>query len=213
MTAGELAARLSIGTPPPEIAVAVRHLDDAVTAHLEGRAALADELIRAADISAIYGWLKPIWANSEVHLRVPVTQQQPTRAKELREPVRMPSKTEKERIHQRDGYKCRFCGMPVIRKEIRDQIRANYPKALRWGRKESEQHAAFQAMWAQYDHLLPHALGGTNELSNIVLACAACNFGRGGYSLNDVGVRDPRERPVVAGHAWDGLERFRSSLP
>jgi hypothetical protein len=207
MVSGDLTARLSISTPPPEISDAARYLDDAVTAHLEGKAALADELLRAADISAIYGWLKSIWARSEVHL-VPGNKPSPVRAKELREPVRMPSKAERQQIHRRDGYNCRFCTMPVIRPEIRDKIRAKYPKAVRWGRKESEQHAAFQAMWAQYDHLLPHALGGTNELSNIVLACAACNFGRGGYSLNDVGVQDPRDRPVVAS-SWDGLERFR----
>lgn len=208
MAAGHHTVRRSLGTLPPEIAVAARCLAEAVTAHLEGRVAAADALIRAAEVTAIYGWLKPIWADSKKHLRVPLGELRPTVAKELRAPVRMPSKAEQEQIHQRDGHSCRFCGMPVVRKEVRDRIRASYPTALRWGRKESEQHAAFQAMWAQYDHLLPHALGGTNALSNVVLACAACNFGRGGYALNDVGVQDPTERPVEV-HSWDGLERFR----
>ncbi len=188
--------------------MAARCLDDAVTAHLAGNTVSADALLRAADIAAIYAWLKPIWANSEQH-RVSTSPRQPVRAKEQRAVVRMPTTAEKEQLHRRDGHHCRFCGMPVVRKEVRDRIRAKYPTALRWGRKEFEQHAAFQAMWAQYDHVLPHALGGTNELSNLVLACAACNFGRGGYSLAEVGVQDPRERPVVASPAWDGLERFR----
>lgn len=203
---GVVQLRVCLSMPPAEIAVAARHLDAAVTAHLEGRAASADELIRAADIPAIYGWLKPIWANSEQHLAP--GQLLAVRAAGSRERDRMPSKAVKARVHQRDGFNCRFCGMPVVRKEIRDQMRAKYPMALRWGRKESEQHAAFQATWAQYDHVLPHALGGKNELNNIVLACAACNFGRGGYTLAEVGVQDPRTRDIVA-TSWDGLERFR----
>ena len=114
----------------------------------------------------------------------------------------------KESVHRRDGYNCRFCGMPVIRRETRAKIRAAYPNALNWGDREVEQHAAFQAMWAQYDHLLPHARGGTNDLENLVLTCAPCNFGRAGYTLAEVGVADPTLRLPTAS-AWDGLKRFR----
>src|SRR5215216_3398976 len=35
-------------------------------------------------------------------------------------------------------------------------IRKAYPSALRWGDRNVDQHAGFQAMWLQYDHLLPH---------------------------------------------------------
>lgn len=199
--------RLCISIPPPQIADAARYLDAAVTAHLYRDTSLADQLIRAADIPDIYRWLKPIWADSDLHLRLPHAARTPSVRKDLRVKVRMPSRAEKDLIHQRDGYVCRFCGIPVIRPETRARIRQAYPASLRWGRKEAQQHAAFQAMWAQYDHVLPHALGGTNDLDNIVLACAACNFGRGGYSLEDVGVEDPRQRAIAKSH-WDGLERF-----
>ena len=199
--------RQCISSPPSQIAEAARYLDAAVTAHLHGDASLAEQLFRAADMPEIYNWLKPIWADSDRHLRLSDSAPTPSIRKDLRVKVRMPSRIEKEQIHQRDGYACRFCGMPVIRPEIRARIRKAYPASLRWGRKEAEQHAAFQAMWAQYDHVLPHALGGTNDLDNLVLACAACNFGRGGYSLDDVGVEDPRQRPIPQSH-WDGLERF-----
>ncbi|MEQ1596816.1 MAG: HNH endonuclease [Casimicrobium sp.] len=97
--------------------------------------------------------------------------------------------------------------MPVVRKETRTRIRLVYPNALRWGRKEVDQHCGFQAMWAQYDHVVPHAYGGTNDLDNLVLTCAACNFGRGGYTLEDVGLADPRHR-APASNSWDGLENF-----
>lgn len=200
--------RLCLSDPPPQIADAASYLDEAVTAHLRGRSDLADALIREADIPDIYKCLKPIWADSDVHLRASDSERQQSLSKELRANARMPTRAEKTAIHQRDGYNCRFCGMPVVRPEVRSRMAASYPDALRWGRKEAEQHAAFQAMWAQYDHVLPHALGGTNDIENIVLACAACNFGRGGYSLHDVGVADPRMRPIRR-YDWDGLERFR----
>jgi hypothetical protein len=82
-----------------------------------------------------------------------------------------------------------------------------YPEAVPWGRKNSEQHAAFQAMWAQYDHVLPHAKGGTNDLSNVVITCAPCNFGRMEFTLEEVGLIDPRSRSPKTTQ-WDGLERL-----
>ena len=95
----------------------------------------------------------------------------------------------------------------MIRTEIRKRIHAIYPDALPWGRKNIEQHAAFQAMWVQYDHLVPHASRGTNDLENIVITCGPCNFGRMNYSLEEVGLIDPRTREPVRSN-WDGLERF-----
>jgi hypothetical protein len=169
---------------------------------------LAEQLLRAADMPNLYAWLKPIWADSESHVVALSTQGTSSLDNGLRAKTRMPSAHEKQLIHERDGYNCRFCDIPVIRPEVRDRVIEAYPQAARWGRKESEQHAAFQVMWAPYDHILPHAKGGTNDLDNIVLACAACNFGRGAYLLEEVGVIDPRTR-VPQKTCWDGLERFQ----
>ncbi len=198
--------RKSISEPIPQVTEAAKYLDAAVSAHLSGKRGLADELIRAADILEIRIWTKSIWANTEIHLCFPRSSAS-SLPKDQRVKVRMPTRAEKLQIHERDGYNCRFCGMPVIRPEVRGLIRAVYPAALSWGSKEIEQHSAFQAMWAEYDHVLSHARGGTNDLDNLVLACAPCNFGRGGYTLEEVGVQDPRERPIIRS-PWDGLERF-----
>ncbi len=87
-------------------------------------------------------------------------------------------------------------------------IKKAYPKVLLWGSKNVEQHAAFQAMWLQYDHLLPHARGGDNELNNMVITCAPCNYGRCDSLVEEVGLLNPMEQdPVIS--PWDGLERFR----
>lgn len=61
--------------------------------------------------------------------------------------------------------------------------------------------------WAQYDHVLPHAYGGTNDLDNLAVSCAACNFGKMSYRLEELGLADPRERPSIQSQ-WDGLERL-----
>lgn len=115
----------------------------------------------------------------------------------------------KNQLHLRDGYHCRFCGIPLIRKEIRAQLATLYPQALSWGRTNIEQHAAFQAMWAQYDHILPHARGGNNDIDNLVVTCAPCNFGRMNFTLDEVGLLDPRKcEPYQS--KWDGLEQLLS---
>ena len=113
---------------------------------------------------------------------------------------------EKE-ILERDGHHCRFCGIPVVRKEVRDRLRKAYPKTLQWGTKNQEQHAAFQALWVQYDHVIPHARGGRTTLDNMVITCAPCNYGRMNYLLEEVDLILPDVRSSEA-YMWDGLERI-----
>jgi 5-methylcytosine-specific restriction endonuclease McrA len=200
--------RRCLRKPIPEIADAARLLDAAVTAHLMARRDLAEELIRLADMPALRDYGESLWGTKSPHVQYrPVPDAPPSLAKDQRVKVRMPNTAEKAVLYRRDGYHCRFCGIPVIRKEMRKRIREVYPDALRWGPTNAEQHAAFQLMWAQYDHVLPHARGGNNELDNVVIACAGCNFARMHYTLEEVGVVNPRTceptRP-----SWDGLERF-----
>ena len=190
----------------PEIAEAAALLDAAVTAHLLGNAAQAEALIRRADMPPVAAWVESILGKNSPYVVIH-SSGTPTLASEYRVAARMPNAQERCQLHARDGFHCRFCGIPVIRPEVRERIRRAYPQALRWGKRNAERHAAFFALWAQYDHLLPHAQGGGNELSNIVVTCAACNYGRGGYTLAEVGLAHPLERPPVRS-AWDGLERF-----
>ncbi|GFM84817.1 hypothetical protein PSCICO_02160 [Pseudomonas cichorii] len=86
----------------------------------------------------------------------------------------------------------------------------NYPDALPWGKTNAGQHAAFQALWAQYDHVLAHARGGDNSLENTVLTCAPCNFGKMNHTVEELNLIDPRKRDPVKS-MWDGLERLLNS--
>ena len=204
-----LKLRRCLREPIPEIFIAAQHLDDAVSAHLRGEKSVAEELFHLANCKIVWQWLDEVWgANSPyVQYRV-VPNAPPVLPKEQRIEVRMPTAQEKQAIHERDGYHCRFCGIPVIRKEVRQLISTQYPKAVPWGRSNASQHAAFQAMWAQYDHILPHARGGDNSLDNVVLTCAACNFGRMSYTLEEVGILPLEGREPIQSQ-WDGLERFQ----
>lgn len=200
--------RLCLRDPIPEITEAARTLDEAVSAHLRGDSASAEHLIRSTNTPILRDFIESMWGANSPHVRVrPVALPLPSNAPTEKVTQRMPSAAEKQALHDRDGYNCRFCGIPVIRKEVRVKIAAVYPTALPWGRQNALQHAAFQVLWAQYDHVIPHAHGGTNDPSNMVVACAACNYARVAYTLEEVGLSDPRLREPVRSN-WDGLERF-----
>ena len=208
---GKAPQRLCFRDAITDIAEAAALLDAAVTAHLLGDAAQAEALIRRADMPPVAAWVESILGKNSPYVVIH-SSGTPTLASEHRVAARMPNAQERCQLHARDGFHCRFCGIPVIRPEVRERIRRAYPQALRWGKRNAERHAAFFALWAQSDHLLPHAQGGGNELSNIVVTCAACNYGRGGYTLAEVGLAHPLERPPVRS-AWDGLERFGRCPP
>lgn len=201
--------RTCLRDPIPEIFDAARYLADAVTAHGVGQHALADELIRLADIPAINEWSESLWGKGGPHGRpLPVPNRAPFVPKAERVEQRQAGPPVKRALLARDGFHCRFCGIPLVRGETRALIRNAYPVALRWGERNADKHAAFQAMDLHYDHLLPHARGGTNELANMLVTCAPCNCGRDKLTLEEVGLSDPRLREPIRS-TWDGLERFR----
>jgi hypothetical protein len=83
-----------------------------------------------------------------------------------------------------------------------------YPKSAVWGKRTADCHAALQAMWAQYDHVVPFTLAGDTRIDNLIVTCAPCNFSRMEHSVEPVGLIDPRTCEPVRS-SWDGLERFR----
>jgi 5-methylcytosine-specific restriction endonuclease McrA len=208
-------ARRCLREPIPEIADAARYLDAAVSAHLTGRFKLAEELIRLADMTAIRDWSESIWGAKSPYVQYrAVPTPLASLPKEFRAQPRDATSDQKRALHERDGYHCRFCGIPVIRAEVRKRIVKAYPAALRWGEpgkhaKNAEQHFAFQAMCAQYDHIVPHSReGGKTHLENLIVTCWPCNCGRMERTLDEVGLIDPRLHDPIRS-TWDGLERFR----
>jgi len=192
--------------PIPEIFDVARYLDAAVSAHLKGHSSLAIELFILANDPSVWAWTDSIWGKKSPFVQV---KKQPNKTVGEKIQSRMPTAIQKSELHKRDGFHCRFCGVPVIRAEIRKAIHKIYPTAVQWGSTNASQHAAFQCMWAQYDHVIPHSHGGTNDLENLVITCAACNFGKMEYTLEELGLIDPRTMPPIKS-TWDGLERVTS---
>ena len=200
--------------PIEEIWTAARMLREAVDAHLSGQTHHADALIREADVSAIAKWTDSIWGprNQRVHRFRSIPNSPPILTIEERPQPRMPTLEARLQVKQRDGFFCRFCGIPVIESSVRKRIRAAHPDALRWGKNNADQHAAFQCMWLQFDHVLPNSRGGESLIDNVVVTCAPCNFGRMEWTLEEVGLIDPRiaiKAPSWGAAAtWKGLDDF-----
>lgn len=209
MIANASEARDCLRDPIPELLDAARFLDAAVSAYDRGEIGVAEALIRLADMPAITEWTESLWGAGGPWTRpLKVNNPAPFLTKDQRHELRMPSELQKRELLARDGHRCRFCGIPVIRRETRSLIQSVFPAAVRWGNKNVEQHAAFQALWLQYDHILPHARGGSSEPSNMIVTCAPCNNGRSNLTLEEAGLRDPMLREPQRSD-WDGLARFQ----
>lgn len=191
--------------PIPELGNVARYMDAAVSAHNAGYRQDAERLFQLANCDRARAWLESVWGKASPY--VTVTKLPPVELL-ARVENRMPTREQVRLLHARDGYHCRFCGLPVVRAEIRKRAVALYPTTVTWGRTNLSQHAGFQALWAQYDHVVPHSAGGTNEIDNVVVTCAACNFGKMSHRLEELGLLDPRDFPAVVSQ-WDGLERLR----
>jgi hypothetical protein len=203
--------RSCLRDPIPELYEAAFLLDEAVVAHLSGQSQVAIKLFRRTNNSGlgvvVRDWTESLWGKNSPYVKFRAVGDAPVALpEEQRIEVRMPNRAQELELQKRDGVHCRFCGIAIIRKEVREYLHAAYPEAVPWGNSNGQQHAAFQALWLQYDHIRPHSRGGVNDLSNVVITCAPCNYGRGSHMPAEVGLLDPRERPPVRS-SWDGLER------
>ena len=191
--------------PSEALLGAVGLLEGAAEAVQAGRLDEARELLRQADSSAIRTHLARVMGrtNPEVHGAPPTVRSLLPRA----ERDRRTSATTELTVFRRDGWRCRFCGIQVVGPKARARLTALLPDAAPWGAADRQKHAALLGLVAVADHVVPWSRGGRSEAANLVTACGACNYGRNNWTLDEVGVRDPRMRaPVVDG--WDGLMRI-----
>lgn len=64
------------------------------------------------------------------------------------------SKKTRFEVFKRDGFTCQYCGAPPTKSVL------------------------------HVDHIGPVALGGTNDIDNLITACAECNLGKGATPLS-----------------------------
>ena len=206
LSMGYAVPRLCLRDPAPEIFIAAKYLDEAVSAHIDNQPQLAAKLIKLANIREIEIWAASLRGKSNFYNR-PILKISSKLKKEQRLKLRSPSKEEKFYLLRRDGFHCRFCGIPVLRKEVRKYLKNLYPNEIPWGVPNSNNHAALYAMDAQFDHVLPHSSGGSSDLDNLVITCNPCNYGRMEHTIEEMGLADPRTREPIHS-TWDGLERL-----
>ncbi len=212
-----LETRNALVDPIPAIFEAALALSAAVDAHLSGDYGKASELIRQADCPDVWAYIDAGWGKGAKARYGFVTDPcaPPCLPIADRPKPRMPTNDVKAIVKQRDRLHCRFCGIPLIDAAIRKAMVRAYPSEIGWPRTDIGKHAAFTCMWLQYDHILPNSRGGDSSPDNIVLTCAACNFGRMETTLEEGRLANPlhgEARVAWAGYdAWDGLERFIDS--
>lgn len=205
------APRECLREPIAEIFLAAHLLDRAVGAHLAGDSARAEELFRKANLEPVRDWLESLWGaeknwpDQKHYFRIRDVPDLPPRREAQKD--RMPDRATREIILERDGYNCRYCGIPVVPEAVRRRANQLYPDAVPWGRRNVEQHAAFQCLWLQYDHVVPFSYGGDNSDKNIVISCAGCNYGKSHRSIQQHGLRHPLGREAML-TSWDGLMRL-----
>ncbi len=209
------APRECLRNPIPETFEAAMLLDRAVAHHLAGNCNEAARLIRQADTEDIRAFTESLWGSKTTnpdqpkYIRWRYVSGLPGPAVEDLERKRKPNPSDEEAIVTRWGRRCVHCGVPLIRSAVPKALQAACQDLRIWcpGNKNAEQHAAFQSMWLQFDHVVPHSSGGRTEIGNVVVTCAPCNYGKGESMLEELGLIDPRSRPGVR-TSWDGLERL-----
>ncbi len=206
--------RRCIKEPIPEIFGAWESMSAAADAHLGGDREKAAELFARADSLRVWHWLNPAWS-LEVHDGTHVREASPQGDTawvpvEQRDRRVIPAAVRRA-VLERDGFRCRFCGIPVVDAEIRRIAHGLYPKSVPWDSSEvRRQHAGFAVMWLQYDHVVPHSHGGRTAEDNLVITCALCNYAKWDNTLKQLRLEDPRDCAPQGMDAYDGLERLRA---
>lgn len=106
-------------------------------------------------------------------------------------------------VVERDGWRCRFCGLRLLARDFIVGLNARCPDAFPWGVPDAARHAFGLVCLYTPDHVVPWWNGGGNELDNLVASCGTCNYQKGSCSLEELDLEDPRTRPAEV-DGWDG---------
>ncbi len=123
---------------------------------------------------------------------------------DLRDPVRSPAKLQKQ-VFERDSYHCRYCGGKLISQEfLKTFIKSLKSPLFSRGETNLNTHGIIHLTWPVADHVIRWNKGGRTSLDNLVSSCAPCNYGKDGYTIEQLGLIDPFTRPAKISD-WDGF--------
>lgn len=167
------------------------------------------EKIRSEEIGY---WFAEHGQMSGRHRRIKLNLSVPQKIeKSLRDPIRSPKKLQNA-VFERDNYHCRYCGNKLVSQNLLTLFtkKINSP-AFQRGPTNQDAHGIIHAAWPVADHVHPWNLGGKTNMDNLVSSCAGCNYGKDGYTCEQVGIRNPLDRPPI-NDSWDGLVSFETDI-
>ena len=128
-----------------------------------------------------------------------------------RDKCRSPKKYQNS-VFKRDNYHCRYCGNKVISQEFLKLFSRtiNLPHFKR-GKTNLTTHGIFHLTWPVADHLIPWTNGGETTIENLVTSCAPCNYGKAGYTIEQIRINSPLNQPVSQS-SWIGLSQHIQDL-
>jgi 5-methylcytosine-specific restriction endonuclease McrA len=182
---------------PKEAFEAVDHFKRAVNLFLEGNRKAAIEHIDKISNEQLVNWFIEHGQMSGRHRKIVIQLDRPSSIPfENRDPVRSPSKLQNQ-VFERDGYTCRYCGIQLVSQVfLKKFIKVLDYHEFRKGKTNLEQHAIIHFMWPVADHVVPWNLGGRTSLDNLVSSCATCNYGKDGYTLEEIQITNPFQRSI-----------------
>jgi 5-methylcytosine-specific restriction endonuclease McrA len=173
--------------------------------HIAGLSLL--ETIRSEELR---WWLCEHGQMSGLHRMRRLAIPQPQYAGEVDRPLSRPI----ERwVFERDTYYCRYCGTRVVAKTVLAALENVVGQSVFSSstNTNSKDHGIVLVFKAVADHVVPRRLGGRTDLDNLVTACQACNYGKFNYTIDQLGLSDPRER-APRSNTWDGLTSLLPKL-
>lgn len=129
------------------------------------------------------------------------------------DPIKQPQKDLESAVFERDSYQCRYCNLRLIPKNVLEVFSKTVGSdVFRPTGTNSQRHGVVLAFRANADHVVPHKIGGRTDLQNLVTCCWCCNYGKGPFTLEQIGLDDPRSRSVHKHNDWDGLTTLLPKL-
>lgn len=98
-------------------------------------------------------------------------------------------------VFARDNFRCRYCSSEVLPKKVFKHAHAALgAETLPLGRTNATRSGFYLMFVATLDHVLPWSLGGRTDETNLVTSCWSCNYGKANFTLEQLGLNDPRSR-------------------
>jgi 5-methylcytosine-specific restriction endonuclease McrA len=115
-------------------------------------------------------------------------------------------------VFERDSYRCRYCDLRIISKDVfREYSRIVGLENFSVERANDKRNGLTLGLRGVADHVEAYASGGETLIENLVTSCYSCNFGKSGYTLEQIGIEDPRLRQPK-NDGWKGLSEYLKDL-